>query len=226
MHLIVVAIWFTTSLTLCMSFTQHIMSGGQAFGFITELFFDVFSSKEMHCFYEDFLLYSDISISTRVVDTESQLVHMRIRSPSKNISKWYEGIDQALFSGMLREGGVYEICSKVDVTNTRHVRLMLVIYAHHRATKNKANRLTKEHHESTENMNESISRLQETIASSAFALKQLKSTRDIHLQIKNASNIDMFSLMQTIVILCTAVVQVFFIRKFFSSTSKSFVAIR
>ncbi|VDO53542.1 unnamed protein product [Brugia timori] len=58
------------------------------------------------------------------------------------------------------------------------------------------------------------------IASSAFALKQLKSTRDIHLQIKNANNIDMFSLIQTIIILCTAIVQVFIIRKFFSNTSK------
>nr|CDQ05483.1 Bm13375, isoform b [Brugia malayi] len=208
MHLIVATVWFTISLTLCSSFTQYIMSGGQTYGFITELFFDVFSSKELHCFYEDFLLYSDISISTRVVDTESQLLHMRIRSPSKNISKWYEGIDQAEFSGMLREGGTYEICTKVDVTGTRHVRLMLVIYAHHRGTKNKANKLKKEHHETTEKMNESISNLREMIASSAFALKQLKSTRDIHLQIKNANNIDMFSLIQTIIILCTAIVQV------------------
>ncbi|VDN83812.1 Uncharacterized protein BM_BM13375 [Brugia malayi] len=220
MHLIVATVWFTISLTLCSSFTQYIMSGGQTYGFITELFFDVFSSKELHCFYEDFLLYSDISISTRVVDTESQLLHMRIRSPSKNISKWYEGIDQAEFSGMLREGGTYEICTKVDVTGTRHVRLMLVIYAHHRGTKNKANKLKKEHHETTEKMNESISNLREMIASSAFALKQLKSTRDIHLQIKNANNIDMFSLIQTIIILCTAIVQVFIIRKFFSNTSK------
>lgn len=66
MYLIVIAAWFTTSLTLCSGFTQYIMSGGQIYGFMTELFFDVFTSKELHCFYEDFLLYSDISISTRV----------------------------------------------------------------------------------------------------------------------------------------------------------------
>lgn len=49
--------------------------------------------------------------------------------------------------------GIYEICSKVDVTNTRHVRLMLVIYARHSGTKNKANKMKKIHQESTENMN-------------------------------------------------------------------------
>ncbi|KAL3997255.1 emp24/gp25L/p24 family/GOLD protein [Acanthocheilonema viteae] len=203
------------------------MSGGQAYGFITELLFDVFSSKELHCFYENFLLYSDISISIRAFDTESQLIHMRIRSPSKNISKWYEGIDQAQFAGMLREEGVYEICTKVNLANARHVRLMLVIYAHHRGTKNKAERLKKQHHESTENMNESINRLRETITSSALALKQMKSTSDIHLQIKNANNIDMFSSIQTIVILCTAAVQILVIRKFFSNTrSQKFVVIK
>ncbi|CAG9539691.1 unnamed protein product [Cercopithifilaria johnstoni] len=202
------------------------MSGGQTYGFITELFFDVFTSKEMNCFYEDFLLYSDISISTRAVDTESQLIHMRIRSSSKNISKWYRGINQAVFSGMLREGGIYEICTKVKLTNTRYVRLMLVIYAHHRGTKNKADRLKEEHHELTESMNQSIDHLREAIASSSFALKQLKSTRDIHLQIKNANNIDMFSLTQTMIILCTSVMQVLVIRKFFSGNSKNFVVIK
>lgn len=72
----------------------------------------------------------------------------------------------------------------------------------------------------------SINHLMEKIASSAFALKQLKSTRDIRVQIKNANNIDMFSSMQTIIILCTAIVQVVVIRKFFSNTSKNFVTIR
>ncbi|MCP9264244.1 hypothetical protein DINM_022273 [Dirofilaria immitis] len=189
-------------------------------------FFDVSSSKELHCFYEDFMLYSDISISARSVDTELQLIHMRIRSPSKNISKWYEGMDQAIFSRKLREEGVYEICMKVDMKNTQRVRLMLVIYAHHSGTKNNATRLTKQHHDSTNKINESISHLRETIASSAFALKQLKSTRDTHLQMKNANNIDIFSMIQTILILCTANAQVFIIRRFFSNASKHIIIAR
>ncbi|VDK85269.1 unnamed protein product, partial [Onchocerca ochengi] len=207
MYSIVVAVWFTISLTLCSGFTQYIMSGGQTYGFMTELFFDTFSAKELHCFYEDFKLYSDISISARSVDTESELIRMRIQSPSKNISKWYKGMNQAIFSKLLREGGTYEICIKAEVKNTQYVRLMLVIYAHHRGTQNNATRLTKQHHESTNKINESISHMRDTIASSAFALKQLKSTRDIHLQIRNARYIDMFSMIQTIVILCTAGVQ-------------------
>ncbi|EFO22460.1 hypothetical protein LOAG_06025 [Loa loa] len=202
------------------------MSGGQTFGFITELFFDIFSSKELNCFYENFLLYTDISISIRAVDIESQMIHMRIRSPSKIISKWYKGINQAEFSGLLREEGVYEICTKVDITSTSHVRLMLIIYANHQGSKNKADQIQKENEQSTNNIKESINRLREKIATSAFALKQLKSTRDIHLQIKNANNIDIFSLMQTTVILCTAFVQVFIIRKFFSNTSKNIIVMR
>ncbi|VDK81507.1 unnamed protein product [Litomosoides sigmodontis] len=194
------------------------MSGGQTYGFITELFFDVVTSKKL-------ILRVAIEVIFQAVDIESQLIRMRVSSPSKNISKWYEGIDQAVFSGMLREGGVYEICTKVDLANTQHIRLMLVIYAQHRGTMNRANKLKKEHDESTDNMNASINHLREKIASSAFALKQLKSTRDIRVQIKNANNIDMFSSMQTIIILCTAIVQVVVIRKFFSNTLKNFVII-
>lgn len=65
MYLIVILVWLTNSLIICTAFTQYIMSGGQTYGFITELLFDVSTSKKLDCFYEDFLLYSDISISTR-----------------------------------------------------------------------------------------------------------------------------------------------------------------
>lgn len=41
----------------------------------------------------------------QVVDLQSQVVYMQIESPSKNISKWYKGIDQAEFSELLREAG-------------------------------------------------------------------------------------------------------------------------
>uniref|UniRef100_A0A915Q5Q6 GOLD domain-containing protein n=1 Tax=Setaria digitata TaxID=48799 RepID=A0A915Q5Q6_9BILA len=214
-------LWLATSLMLCSGFTQYIMSGGQTYGFIVELFFDVSSATELNCFYEEFLRYSDLSISARSVDAELQTISMRIRSPSKNISNWYKGIDQAVFNQMIREGGVYEICIKSNLKGVESVRLMLVIYAHHRATMNEANRMQKEHSESTKNMNESINHLRESIASSAIALKRLKSTRDLQLQIKNARDIDTFSMMQTIVILCTAIVQVIVIRKFFASNYKN-----
>lgn len=49
--------------------------------------------------------------------------------------------------------GIYEICTKLDLAHTRHVRLMLVIYSRHLGTQNKANRLKNEHRKSTENMN-------------------------------------------------------------------------
>lgn len=45
----------------------------------------------------------------------------------------------------------------------------------------------------------------------------MQTVRDMHMQQKNARYIDTFSMIQTIIMICTACVQVFVIQKFFTA---------
>ncbi|VDK29980.1 unnamed protein product [Gongylonema pulchrum] len=71
------------------------------------------------------------------VNVQSQKVHLRVTSPSGQISKWYDGTDEATFTGVTEEPGnnlkqfsqgIYEICATTTVKTGQFVRLALIIH--------------------------------------------------------------------------------------------------